>query len=197
MAITTDFIDEALDQLKQKGLYRHLRVLEGEQLSTAVIDGKEVINLSSNNYLGLTAHPKLREAAIDAIKRYGVGTASVRTIAGTMSIHEELEQKLAQFKKTEASLTFQSGYTANLGVLGSILEEGDVVISDELNHASIIDGIRLTKAARKVYPHKDMSALRGALEGSKEFPCRREVFYTSPLTSDVLRSTNRHCLSTL
>jgi len=169
MTITTDYINHELQKLKETHLYRKLRVLEGEQLSTAVVDGKKVINLSSNNYLGLTVHPRLKQAAIEAIERYGVGTGSVRTIAGTMTIHEEFERKLAEFKKTEASLVFQSGFTANLGVLGSLLEEGDVVVSDELNHASIIDGIKLTKAAKKVYSHKDMPGLRKALEESGDF----------------------------
>ncbi|MEN6372748.1 MAG: glycine C-acetyltransferase [Armatimonadota bacterium] len=163
-----EFIDGILDSLKEKGTYRELRVLEGEQLPTSKFDGKTVINLSSNNYLGLTTHPKMREAAIKAIKEFGVGSASVRTIAGTMEIHQELERKLAEFKHTEASLVFQSGFAANQGVIGSVLEEGDLVISDELNHASIIDGIRLTKAARKVYKHSDMDSLKDVLENSKD-----------------------------
>lgn len=163
-----DFIDGILNSLKERGAYRELRVLEGEQLPTSIFDGKTVINLSSNNYLGLTTHPKMREAAIKAIKDLGVGSASVRTIAGTMEIHQELERKLADFKHTEASLVFQSGFAANQGVIGSVLEEGDLVISDELNHASIIDGIRLTKAARKVYAHSDMDSLKDVLENSKD-----------------------------
>ena len=123
-----------------------------------------VITLSSNNYLGLTVHPALREAAIQAINKYGVGSGSVRTIAGTMSLHVELEEKLARFKHTEASLTFQSGYTTNLGVISSLMLPEDIIISDELNHASIIDGIRLNRTPRKVYPHKDMAGLRRVLE---------------------------------
>lgn len=164
-----DFIDGILDSLKEKGAFRQLRVLDGEQLPTSKFDSKTVINLSSNNYLGLTTHPKMREAALKAIKELGVGSASVRTIAGTMEIHQELERKLAEFKHTEASLVFQSGFAANQGVIGSILEEGDLVISDELNHASIIDGIRLTKASRKVYAHSDMDSLRDVLDNSKDF----------------------------
>ncbi|MCL4514673.1 MAG: glycine C-acetyltransferase [Firmicutes bacterium] len=162
-----DFLGEELDALKEKKLYRPLRVLEGEQKSRVVINGKSVITLSSNNYLGLTTHPKLRGAAKEAIDKYGVGSGSVRTIAGTMAIHEELEDKLAGFKHTEAALVLQSGFTANMGVIGSITDEGDMIISDELNHASIIDGIRLSKASRKVYPHKDMAGLKKALEESK------------------------------
>ena len=164
-----DFIDGVLASLKENGLYRQLRVLDGEQLPTARFDGRTVVNLSSNNYLGLATHPRLREAALKAIRELGVGSASVRTIAGTMTIHEELERRLAEFKRTEASIVLQSGFAANLGVIGSILEEGDVVISDELNHASIIDGIRLTKAARKIYAHRDMDSLRQVLEESKDF----------------------------
>jgi glycine C-acetyltransferase len=164
-----DFIDGVLTSLKENGLFRQLRVLDGEQLPTARFDGRTVVNLSSNNYLGLATHPRLREAALKAIRELGVGSASVRTIAGTMTIHEELERRLAEFKRTEASIVLQSGFAANLGVIGSILEEGDVVISDELNHASIIDGIRLTKAARKIYAHRDMDSLRQVLEESKDF----------------------------
>jgi glycine C-acetyltransferase len=164
-----DFIDGVLASLKENGLYRQLRVLDGEQLPTARFDGRTVVNLSSNNYLGLATHPRLREAALKAIRELGVGSASVRTIAGTMTIHEELERRLAEFKRTEASIVLQSGFAANLGVIGSILEEGDVVISDELNHASIIDGIRLTKAARKIYAHRDMDSLRQVLEESRDF----------------------------
>lgn len=164
-----NFIDEAIQGLKDKGIYREFRILESEQLAVANFDGKTVVNLSSNNYLGLTTHPKMCAAAIKAIEQYGVGSGSVRTIAGTMSIHQELEQKLAEFKHTEASLVLQSGFTANMGVLGTILDDGDLVISDELNHASIIDGIRLTKAARKIYKHSDMDSLKDVLEESKDF----------------------------
>ena len=127
-----------------------------------------MINLSSNNYLGLTTHPKLVEAAVKATQWYGVGSGAVRTIAGTMTLHEELERRLAAFKHTEASLTFQSGFTANVGVLQSLLKEEDVIISDQLNHASIIDGIRLSRAPRKIYPHKDMDGLEKVLKESQE-----------------------------
>ncbi len=176
-----DFVDATLDSLKEKGLYRRLRVLDGEQLPVSRFDGREVINLSSNNYLGLTTHPRLKQAAIRAIEELGVGTASVRTIAGTMSIHETLEQKLAEFKKTETSLVLQSGFVANLAVLGSILEEGDLAISDELNHASIIDGLRLTKATRKVFPHRDTDALRAILSESGEY--RKKLIVTDGVFS--------------
>lgn len=156
-----------LETLRQKGVFHRPRVLESEQKATVIIDGHEVITLSSNNYLGLTVHPKLRESAIKAIEKYGVGSGSVRTIAGTMSLHNELEEKLARFKHTEASLTFQSGYTTNLGVISALMLPEDIIISDELNHASIIDGIRLNRTPRKVYPHKDMTGLRRVLEESK------------------------------
>ena len=161
------YVKGELDALRERGVFHLPRVLETEQKATVVIDGHEVITLSSNNYLGLTVHPRLREAAIKAIEQYGVGSGSVRTIAGTMTLHNELEEKLARFKHTEASLTIQSGYATNLGVISALMQEGDMIISDELNHASIIDGIRLCKSPRKVYPHKDMAGLRRVLEESK------------------------------
>ena len=154
------FLGKELDALKEQKLYRHLRVLEGEQKAHTTIDHKSVVNLSSNNYLGLTTHPRLREAALKAIDRYGVGTGSVRTIAGTMDIHMELERRLADFKQVDRVVVFQSGFTANAGTVSAILTKDDVVISDELNHASIIDGCRLSKAAIKVFPHKDVDAAR-------------------------------------
>lgn len=161
------YVKGELDGLRAKGVFSLPRVLETEQKATVVIDGHEVITLSSNNYLGLTVHPRLREAAIRAIEQYGVGSGSVRTIAGTMRLHNVLEEKLAKFKHTEASLTIQSGYATNLGVISALMQEGDMIISDELNHASIIDGIRLCKSPRKVFPHKDMAGLRRVLEESK------------------------------
>src|SRR3989440_8625861 len=161
------YLKNELDTLREKGIFNRPRVLETEQKATVTIDGHEVITLSSNNYLGLTVHPRLREAAIKAIEKYGVGSGSVRTIAGTMTLHNELEAKLARFKHTEASLTMQSGYATNLGVISAIMQEGDMIISDELNHASIIDGIRLCKSPRKIYPHKNMTGLRRVLEESR------------------------------
>ena len=157
------FLEGEIEELKAKGLYRRLRVVQSEQRSRCVIDGREVITLSSNNYLGLNTHPKLRQAAIDAVERYGAGSGAVRTIAGTMSLHEELETRLATFKNVEAVLTFQSGFTCNTGVIPILAPEGAAIVSDSLNHASIIDGIRLTKAERKVFPHADIDALRTAL----------------------------------
>ena len=154
------YLGEELESLKQQDLYRRFRILEDEQKAHTTFDHRSVVNLSSNNYLGLTTHPKLRARALEAVERYGVGTGSVRTIAGTMDLHMELERKLADFKKVEAVVVFQSGFTANAGTVSAILSKEDVVISDELNHASIIDGCRLSRAAIKVFPHKDVDAAR-------------------------------------
>jgi glycine C-acetyltransferase len=158
------YLADELGSLKEQGLYRLLRVLDAEQKAKTSIDHRTVVNLSSNNYLGLTTHPKLRERALAAVKDLGVGSGSVRTIAGTMAIHMELERKLAAFKKTEAAVVFQSGFTANAGTVSSILTKEDVIISDELNHASIIDGARLSRATIKVFPHKDAHAARKILQ---------------------------------
>jgi glycine C-acetyltransferase len=154
------FLGDEVNSLKAQGLYRHLRVLDREQAALTKVDGRTVVNLSSNNYLGLTTHPRLRKAARAALDEFGVGTGSVRTIAGTMALHMELEKRLATFKKTEAAVVFQSGFAANAGTVAAILTKDDVVISDELNHASIIDGCRLSKAAVKVFPHRDGAAAR-------------------------------------
>jgi glycine C-acetyltransferase len=156
-----------LDSLREKHLYRPLRVVSGEQKAVCVIDGKEVINLSSNNYLGLDTHPYLRRKAEEAIQKLGVGSGAVRTIIGTMDIHQELEERLAKFKHTEATLTFQSGFTANTGTIAALMEDGDAIISDELNHASIIDGIRLSKAQRYIYRHSDMNHLEEHLKAAQ------------------------------
>jgi glycine C-acetyltransferase len=159
------FLATELDTLKQQGLYRRLRILEDEQRPRTTFDHRQIVNLSSNNYLGLTTHPALREKAIDATRRLGVGSGSVRTIAGTMAIHMELERRLAAFKQTEAVVVFQSGFAANAGTVAAVLTKDDVVISDELNHASIIDGSRLSRATIKVFPHKDVDAARTVLAG--------------------------------
>jgi glycine C-acetyltransferase len=158
------FLDGEIAALKDQGLYRHLRVLDGEQRAHNSVDHRSVVNLSSNNYLGLTTHARLRERALDAVQRYGVGTGSVRTIAGTMDLHVELERRLAEFKQTEAVVVFQSGFTANAGTVSSIIGKDAVIVSDELNHASIIDGARLSRAAIKVFPHKDVAAARKIFE---------------------------------
>ncbi|HXO58363.1 MAG TPA: glycine C-acetyltransferase [Candidatus Acidoferrum sp.] len=160
----TQFLADELDQMRRQGLFRPLRVLDTAQDTEVVVAGKRVLNLSSNNYLGLTTHPRLKTAMIEATEKWGAGSGAVRTIAGTMTVHEDLERRLADFKHTEASLVLQSGFTANLGVLQSMVKEGDVIISDELNHASIIDGIRLSKAERSIFKHRDMDDLERHLE---------------------------------
>jgi glycine C-acetyltransferase len=157
------YLADELHALRTQGLCRQLRILEDEQRAHTVFDGRSVVNLSSNNYLGLTTHPRLRERALEAVRQFGVGSGSVRTIAGTMALHMELERRLAEFKHTEAVVVFQSGFTANAGTVSSILTRDDVVVSDELNHASIIDGCRLSRAAIKVFPHKDVDAARRIL----------------------------------
>jgi glycine C-acetyltransferase len=157
------YLGDELESLKEQGLYRQLRILEGEQSHKTTFDHRQVVNLSSNNYLGLTTHPKLRERALDAVRRLGAGSGSVRTIAGTMDIHMELESRLAAFKQTEAVVVFQSGFAANAGTVAAVLTKDDVVISDQLNHASIIDGARLSRATIKVFPHKDVGGARKIL----------------------------------
>src|SRR6201981_1623279 len=151
------YLTGQLNELKTKGTHFKLRVLEDEQAPVCTFDGKKVINLASNNYLGLTTHPKLREAALEATRKYGVGSGAVRTIAGTMKIHMELEDKIARFKNVEACVVFQSGFAANAGTVSSILAKDDFILSDELNHASIIDGARLSRHKIKVFRHKDMA----------------------------------------
>ena len=162
------FLAEELADLHAKHLYRPLRVMSSEQGPVATVDGREVINLSSNDYLGLTHHPRLKAAAVEAVREYGAGSGAVRTIAGTMTLHEALESELAAFKGTEAVLTFQSGFSANTGVIPTITGEADLIVSDALNHASIIDGMRLSKAPRKVYPHADVTGLEAVLKEARE-----------------------------
>src|ERR1700749_1145435 len=151
------YLTDQLNELKAKGTHFKLRVLDDEQAPVCTFDGKRVINLASNNYLGLTTHPKLRDAALEATRKFGVGSGAVRTIAGTMKIHMELEEKIARFKNVEACVVFQSGFAANAGTVSAILGKDDFIISDQLNHASIIDGARLSKAKIKVFRHKDMA----------------------------------------
>ena len=157
------FLAADLADLRAKHLYRPLRVMSSGQGPVAVMDGREVISLSSNDYLGLSHHPRMKRAAIEAVERFGAGSGAVRTIAGTMTLHEQLEADLAAFKHTEAVLTFQSGFTANTGVIPTITGEQDLIVSDELNHASIIDGMRLSKAPRRVFRHADTAHLREVL----------------------------------
>ena len=158
------YLESELNTLREQGLFRPLRVLDGEQAAHASIDHRSVVNLSSNNYLGFTSHPRLRERALAAVESLGVGTGSVRTIAGTMQIHMELERRLAAFKRTEATVVFQSGFAANAGTVAALLGRDDVIVSDELNHASIIDGARLSRATIKVFLHRDVAAARRILE---------------------------------
>jgi glycine C-acetyltransferase len=175
------YLGKELDSLREQKLFRQLRILDDEQKAHTTVDHRSVVNLSSNNYLGLTTHPKLREAALKAIEQFGVGTGSVRTIAGTMEIHMELERRLAEFKKVEKVVVFQSGFTANAGTVSAILTKEDVVISDELNHASIIDGCRLSRAAIKVFPHKDVDAARKII---KDLPAaQRKLLITDGVFS--------------
>ncbi|MGI5853907.1 MAG: glycine C-acetyltransferase [Bacillota bacterium] len=182
MSDPLSFITAELDALKAKGLYRNLRVLQGEQGAEVNYDGKKVLQLSSNNYLGLNTHPRLRKAMIDAIEKYGAGSGAVRTIAGTMSLHEVLERKLADFKHVGGVLVLQSGFTANMGVIPQVVDEGDLIISDQLNHASIIDGVRLSKAARAVYAHADVNDLERVLK-EKASQYRRILIITDGVFS--------------
>ena len=161
------FLGEELEALKEQGLYRPLRVLSSMQGPACVVDGRTVISLASNDYLGLTHHPRMLAAAERAVAEMGAGSGAVRTIAGTMTLHEQLEADLAAFKETEAVLTFQSGFTANTGVIPVVTGEEDLIVSDALNHASIIDGMRLSKAPRRVFPHKEVAALREVLREAR------------------------------
>src|SRR5215210_4395393 len=162
------FLGDELDDLRERHLYRPLRVMTSAQGPVVSVDDRRLISLSSNDYLGLTHHPRLREAALAAVGDFGVGSGAVRTIAGAMTLHEELERDLAVFKGTPAVLTLQSGFSANTGVIPAITGEQDLIVSDALNHASIIDGMRLSKAPRKIYPHGDVGALRETLREARE-----------------------------
>jgi len=190
MATTTgtrpqlSYLTDELNQLKQKGTHFKLRVLEDEQAAVCTFDGKKVINLASNNYLGLTTHPKLREAALAATKKYGVGSGAVRTIAGTMKIHMELEEKIARFKNVEACVVFQSGFTANAGTVSGILGKDDFIISDELNHASIIDGARLSRAKILVFRHKDVAHAEEQLASVKDQPGHKLIITDGVFSMD-------------
>jgi glycine C-acetyltransferase len=173
-----------LDDLRARGTYFRLRVLDDEQGPVCHYDGREVINLASNNYLGLCNDERLREAAIAATRKYGVGSGAVRTIAGTMRIHIELEEKIAAFKGVEACVVFQSGFTANAGTVSSILGKEDFILSDELNHASIIDGARLSKAKIKVFRHKDVAHAEELLQEIQHEPGRKLVITDGVFSMD-------------
>jgi len=160
----TAFLKEEYEELVKNDFDWKLRILETGSTPHSVVDGKEVIMLCSNNYLNLSNHPRLIQGAIDAIKKYGAGSGSVRAIAGTMDLHMEVEKRLAQFKRTESSLIYQTGFAANAGLIPQLVGKGDIIISDELNHGSIIDGVRLTKADRAVFKHRDMGELENVLK---------------------------------
>jgi len=163
-----EFLKEKIQELKDQGVYRKLPVLEGPNEAEVILNGKKVINLSSNNYLGFANHPRLKKASIEAIEKYGVGAGAVRTIIGNMTIHEELEKLLAEFKREEAAMVFQSGFNCNAGTIQAITEKGDLIISDELNHASIIDGTRLSRADKAIYKHSDMDNLEKILKENRD-----------------------------
>src|SRR6202011_985917 len=167
------YLTQQLNELKTKGTHFRLRVLDDEPAAVCTFDGKKIINLASNNYLGLTTHPKLREAALEATRKYGVGSGAVRTIAGTMKIHMQLEEKIARFKNVETCEVFQSGFAANAGRVSAVLGKDDFIISDALNHASIINGPRLSKAKILVFRHKDMAHAEEQLASIKGEPGKK------------------------
>jgi len=175
------YLKEELSELEAQGIRQHPRVLESEQRARTRFDGRDVVNLASNNYLGLAAHPRLKEAASRAAAELGAGSGAVRTIAGTMSMHLELERRFAEFKGAERALMFQAGFTANSGTVAAILTKEDVIVSDELNHASIIDGARLSRAQIKVYPHKDVDAAAALLAESTD--AKRKLLITDGVFS--------------
>jgi glycine C-acetyltransferase len=178
------YISETLQELRAKGVAPKLRVLEGEQKPVSVFDGCEVINLASNNYLGLTTHKALRKASVEAVRKLGVGAGAVRTIAGTMKLHMDLEEQIARFKQVEACVVFQSGFTANAGTVSAVLGKDDLIVSDELNHASIIDGARLSKATIKVFKHKDVSDCERVLEEHASFPGKKLIITDGVFSMD-------------
>ena len=202
-----DFLDEEIAQLKAENRFIKLHILESEQAPVAVIDGKKVVNLTSNNYLNMTTHPKVKKAAMEAVEKYGIGTAAVRTIIGTMTMHEELERRLAAFKGAEASILTQSGFTANTATCQCLMTSPqDVLISDELNHASIIDGGRLAKAQKKVYRHSDMAHLKEILESEEVKRARRKLLVTDGVFSmdgdicnlpDIVELCDKHGVLTM
>ncbi len=202
-----NFLDEEIKNLKAENRLIKLHILESEQAPVATIDGKKVVNLTSNNYLSLTTHPKVKKAAMEAVEKYGIGTAAVRTIIGTMTMHEELERRLAAFKGTEASMLTQSGFTANTATCQCLMTSPeDVLISDELNHASIIDGGRLAKAKKKVYRHSDMAHLKEILESDDVKHARRKLLVTDGVFSmdgdicnlpDIVELCDKHGVITM
>ncbi len=178
------YVSEQLKDLRAKGVAPKLRILDGEQKPVCIFDGKEVINLASNNYLGLTTHKALRKAAVDAAKTLGAGAGAVRTIAGTMQLHMQLEEQIAKFKNVEACVVFQSGFTANAGTVSAVLGKEDLIVSDELNHASIIDGARLSRATIKVFKHKDVKDCERILQEHSDFPGKKLIITDGVFSMD-------------
>src|SRR5258708_35094900 len=178
------YVTEILNELRAKGVAPKLRVLEGEQKPVCVFDGREVINLASNNYLGLTSDKRLRKASIEAIRKYGVGAGAVRTISGTMKLHMDLEEQIAKFKNVEACVVFQSGFTANAGTVSAVLGKEDLIISDELNHASIVDGARLSKWAINVFKQKDVADCERILKEHAAFPGKKLIITDGVFSMD-------------
>ena len=178
------YVSDTLQDLRSKGVAPKLRILEGEQKPVCIFDGREVINLASNNYLGLTSHKALRKASLEAVRKLGVGAGAVRTIAGTMKLHMDLEEQIARFKNVEACVVFQSGFTANAGTVSAILGKDDLIVSDELNHASIIDGARLSKATIKVFKHKDVKDCERILEENADFPGKKLIITDGVFSMD-------------
>jgi len=178
------YLGQQLAEWKNAGTYQRLRILQGPSAAESRFDGKDVINLASNNYLGLTTHPKLIEAAIEATRKYGAGSGAVRTISGTMDLHMQLEERIARFKNVEACVVFQSGFAANAGTVAAVLTPEDHIISDELNHASIIDGCRLSRAKIHVFPHKDHAAAGGILSELDSVPGRKLVITDGVFSMD-------------
>src|SRR5574337_1520358 len=183
MSTKTDWITQELDSLKQQGLYNTIRTLSSPQGAWLVVDGKHVLNFCSNNYLGLANHPRLVQAAQEAVKQYGVGPAAVRSIAGTMSLHIELEKRLAAFKGVDAAITFQSGFNANLATIPALVGREDVIYSDRLNHASIIDGCRLSGAKIVAYDHDSPAHLKETIAAEKKNGYRRSLIVTDGVFS--------------
>ena len=178
------YVSDQLQELRTKGVAPKLRVLEGEQKPVCTFDGREVINLASNNYLGLTTHKALRKAAVEAAKKYGAGAGAVRTIAGTMQLHMQLEEQIAKFKNVEACVVFQSGFTANAGTVAAVLGKEDLIVSDELNHASIIDGARLSRATIQVFKHKDVKDCERILQEHASFPGKKLIITDGVFSMD-------------
>jgi glycine C-acetyltransferase len=176
-----DFLEQEIRKLKESGLYNPIKCLHSAQGAWIIVDGAEVLNLCSNNYLGLANDQRLKEKVKKALDEFGIGAGGARTICGTMSLHRELEQKIAHFKRREGALVFGSGVHANVGIIPSIAQDGDVIFTDELNHGSIIDGCRLSKAKSEIYPHKDLTELRNALKRHKN--ARRRLIVTDGVFS--------------